>query len=308
MTITLIAIIASTFILSPVGVISHYLNGRVMSKYNSIITIFLALFLPAVKILLVLKKAPLPFFAGIFLLESLTSAIFYIWIYKHISKKPFTAWIFSKTAAIELLRDGSPLMLASLFGYIYARIDQVMLGQMLNTSSVGIYDAAVRISEVWYFLPGLIIGSLFPAIINARSVSKESYFRRLRALSFLIFGVSLSVSIVIFIFASPLMHLVFGSQYAGSIDVVRIYVWGGIGMMLGAIAQQYLVAENFGKLFFYISFGAAGINIIVNLILIPIKGPSGAALATLISYSLIPFMLLLFKHTRKDMYHIFISK
>jgi O-antigen/teichoic acid export membrane protein len=305
LTIILIAIIASTFLLAPASVVSHYLNGKVISKYNSIITIFLALFLPAVKIVLVWRGAPLTYFAGVFLLEALISTVFYIWVYRHISGRSFSSWVYKKTAAIELLRDGAPLMLASLFGYIYGRIDQVMLGQMLGVSSVGIYDAAVRISEVWYFLPGLIIGSLFPAIVNARKTSRAAYYRRLRALFFLILAISVSVSVAIFFIASPLMRLVFGAQYLGSINVVRIYVWAGIGMAVGTIAQQYLIAENFGSYFFYISFGTAGINVLLNLILIPIYGPSGAAIATLVSYTAIPFMLLLFKNTRTDIVEIF---
>lgn len=307
LTTTLIVIIAFTFVVQPLSVISHFLNARVESKYNSIITIFLAFFLPAVKITLIILNAPLPFFAGIFLLEAALYASFYLYIYEKRSQQHIRTWKFDKRIAVQLLRDGWPLMLASLSGYIYARIDQVMLGQMLGLSSVGIYDAAVRISEVWYFLPGMIVGSLFPAIINARTTDQNRYHRRLRSLALLVFGLSVFISAFIYLCASPIMQIVFGSQYAESIGVVRIYVWAGIGMAVGGLIQQYLVAENLGKIFFYTSFGTALMNIILNFILIPAHGAEGAAIATLISYSLIPLSLFCFPTTRKHVRDIFSS-
>jgi O-antigen/teichoic acid export membrane protein len=305
LTTWLIAIIAFTFVLQPFGIIANYLNAHVQAKHNSIITIFLAFLLPAVKIALILKKAPLPYFAGIFVLESSIYAIYYYYIYRKLSGHHVRTWRFNTSIARQLLKDGWPLVLASLFGYIYARIDQVMLGRMLGLSFVGIYDAAVRISEVWYFLPGMVVGSLFPAIINARLVDKNLYFKRLRMLFYFVLGISVAVSAAIFLIASPLIHIVFGAQYEASISIVHIYVWAGVGMAVGGLAQQYLVAENFGKIFFYISFGTAVVNVILNLFLIPAYGAEGAATATLTSYLLIPLSLLIFSSTRKDISRIF---
>ena len=50
---------------------------------------------------------------------------------------------------------------------IYMKIDQVMIKQMLGADQVGLYAAAVRLSEVWYFIPIVITASVFPAIIPA---------------------------------------------------------------------------------------------------------------------------------------------
>ena len=45
------------------------------------------------------------------------------------------------------------------------KIDQVMIKEMLGAEAVGQYAAAVRLSEVWYFIPIIIASSLFPAIV-----------------------------------------------------------------------------------------------------------------------------------------------
>ncbi len=59
---------------------------------------------------------------------------------------------------------------------IYLRIDQVMLGEMAGSEEVGVYAAAVRIAEAWYFIPVAVCSSVFPGIVKAGAVSSEGSF------------------------------------------------------------------------------------------------------------------------------------
>ena len=52
-----------------------------------------------------------------------------------------------------LLKDAWALMFAGIVISVYMKIDQVMLKEMLNTKAVGIYAAAVKLCEAWYFVP-----------------------------------------------------------------------------------------------------------------------------------------------------------
>ena len=52
-----------------------------------------------------------------------------------------------------LLVESWPLLLSGISIMVYMKIDQIMLGQILGDESVGIYSAALRISEIWYFIP-----------------------------------------------------------------------------------------------------------------------------------------------------------
>jgi probable polysaccharide biosynthesis protein len=53
---------------------------------------------------------------------------------------------------------------------------------MLGNEAVGQYAAATRLSEIWYFIPTVVVSSLFPAIVNARRQSEELYCDRLQKL------------------------------------------------------------------------------------------------------------------------------
>ena len=60
-------------------------------------------------------------------------------------------------------------MLAAAASFIYAKIDQVMIGSLMGNYEVGLYAATVKLVEIWYFIPSIICTSLFPAIINAKN-------------------------------------------------------------------------------------------------------------------------------------------
>jgi len=80
----------------------------------------------------------------------------------------------------RVFEDSWPLMITGVVIMIYMRIDQVMIKAMLDNKAVGNYAAAVKLSEAWYFIPMVICSSLFPAIINAKEVSEQFYYKRLQ--------------------------------------------------------------------------------------------------------------------------------
>jgi O-antigen/teichoic acid export membrane protein len=66
------------------------------------------------------------------------------------------------------MRDAWPLIFAGMVVSVYMKIDQVMLKEMLDTKAVGIYAAAVKLCEAWYFVPTVVTASVFPAIISSK--------------------------------------------------------------------------------------------------------------------------------------------
>ena len=52
-------------------------------------------------------------------------------------------------------------------------VDQVLIGQMLNDKQVGLYSAAARIAEIWYFIPIGIAGSTFPLLVESKKQSED---------------------------------------------------------------------------------------------------------------------------------------
>ena len=105
-------------------------------------------------------------------------------------------------------------------------------------------------------------------------------------------GIALLIAIFSAILAPWLIVWLFGQEYSGAIVILRIYTWSGIGLFLGVAINQYLLSENRSRDIFLYNFLSMATNIALNLILIPRLGLTGAAWATLISYSAGPVVII----------------
>jgi O-antigen/teichoic acid export membrane protein len=279
----LIGIIALAFIIQPFGVISQVFTAAVKSKYLAYATIAVAFLIPALKLLVVFFDNGILYFAGVITLEALIYVLAYIFVYHYYFKRNLWQRQFSYTRLLKLSRDSLPLVLASFSGYIYARIDQVMIQHYLDSSAVGFYDIAVRLTDLLGFAPGVIIGSLFPAIVSARTRDRAEYKKRFTSLIWLMVSMTTISAVIMCIAAPTLITLVFGTAFAPAIPLVRIYVWSMVGTLGVLLMQQYFIAEHRSQLFLLFSIIGAAINISLNMWLIPALGMAGAAYATLVT-------------------------
>jgi PST family polysaccharide transporter len=203
------------------------------------------------------------------------------------------------------MHDSWPLLLAGLSGYVYAKIDQVLLLHYINSTTVGIYGVAVKLTQIWAFIPGLIIGSMFPAIVNSKKIDFKLYAKRFKALSSITVGITFIIALPLYIFAPLVINIIFGDAYISAVPILRIYLWTSIAITLVVLTQQYFITENLTRIFLYTSIIGATSNILLNIILIPNFGSEGSAWGTLISYLSVVLSLFLFKKSRDGIIKIF---
>jgi len=279
----LIVLFAFSFILQAINVISIFFYSIVKSKNNVRAAMAAALISSILKIAVILLGQGVIWIMFIYVLDSIWQGIGLIISYRRFGLK-INNWKYNRTLAFKLLKDSWPLMLASATGFIYLKIDQVMIGWLLSNHEVGLYAAAVKLVEIWYFIPGIICGSLFPAIINAKITDSVIYKKRLKALYLLMIGVALAIAIPSTLLANWAIVMLYGSKYLSAGPILQIYAWSGIGLFVSTVITQYFLSENRSLAIFYYNFFSMVINIAINLILIPLIGLTGAAWATLISY------------------------
>jgi len=294
---TAILLIALSNFFVPFNVVNLYFQAKVFSKPTVILSVLISSCLSLLKVLFVVFGLDVFFFVGIFLLESILAMIGNIFIYTKNGQKIFD-WKFDIDLAKRLLSKSWPLMFSSAFVLIYSRIDQIIIKHMMDQASVGVYDVAVRLAENWYMLPGIIVGSLYPAIINAGKINIQHHNNRLTKLYALLFYLSLFFILPVSILSNYIVNLFYGSQFIGAGMVLRIYIWSGLGVSIGTIVNQYLIAQGYTKISFLLNFVNMLTNVILNIILIPRYGLSGAALATLVSYSIFPITIIFFSETK----------
>ena len=191
---------------------------------------------------------------------------------------------FNRHVAKKLLIDSWPLVLSGLAVMIYMRTDQIMIKEMLGEKEVGLYSAATRISEIWYFVPILITNSIFPAILNVKKDSPKYLFRLRVLFSVLVWIGILVAAITVFIYDWLIIFL-YGQDYQQAGQVLMIHIWGGIFVALGAASGSWFVSENLQRYALYRTLLGASVNIALNFALIPKYGILGAAIGTVVAQS-----------------------
>lgn len=277
----LIAIIAFAVIFQAFNVIDYNYQAQVKSKYVVFVQIIQLVVSSATKIILVCISAPLVWFACVFLLDSVLIAGGLAIAYTS-NRGKLWFWDWHCQTAKQLLRDSWPLILSGIAISVYLRIGQVMIKEMLDAEQVGLYAAAARLSEAWYFIPVAISSSVFPAIINSKKMNEALYYQRLQKLYYLMVLIALTIALPTTFLAPWVIGLLYGSAYLPAAGVLSIHIWTGVFVFLGVASGKWFLAENYINKNLYRTLLGMVINIAANLILIPVYGILGAAIAALL--------------------------
>jgi polysaccharide transporter, PST family len=283
LTMRLVAVLASASIFQSFDTIDLWFQSQVKSKYTVLAknTAFAVVALG--KVVLVNIHAPLLMFAGANLAESFIGAIGLVILYRW-QGYSLKRWRWNSLLASTLLRESWPLILAGLSVMIYMKIDQIMLGHMLGDTAVGVYSAATRVSEVWYFVPVAIASSVAPTIYAAKKEADNSgYYNYISQLLRLLSCISILIAIPMTYASGPIIRLIFGDGYAGAEMILSIHIWTSLFVFTGVGTSCWFIAEGLAHLSFQRTLIGAGVNIFLNLILIPAYGGVGAAIATVVS-------------------------
>lgn len=279
---TIVAIHGLIVLFKAGDIAKFWFESQVQSKYIVWVQNGVFLSIALVKVGLILWQAPLIAFIWAMLIEVIV-VTFLMLIVMNMRGPSLERLRVSAERAISLLKDSWPLILSSIAIMIYMKIDQIMLGQMIGDEAVGIYSAATRISEVWYFIPMIIVASVFPSILEAKKRSETLYHDRLQKLYDLMVLISITVALPMTFLATPIIRLLFGEMYIQGGVVLAIHIWASIFVFLGVASGKWFLAENRQKLVLQRTAFGAVMNIVLNILLIPEFGVVGAAIALVFS-------------------------
>lgn len=276
-----------------------WFQSQIQSKYSVVVRSGGAVCAAALQVGAILADASVLVFLGILAVQSSLQALgFAAMIRRH--GPPLSSFSPSGAIAKRLLRDSWPLMISAFSTMVYMKVDQIMLKQMATTEAVGVYASAVKLSEVWYFIPIAFASSVFPEIVRLREdADRSEYLDRVQNFYDLTAAVVYVVTFVVTLSAPYIVPWIFGESYAGAGTILQIHVWSFIFIGLGVARGKWLIAENLTRLAMMATLMGAVVNVVLNLVLIPEYGGIGAAWSTLVSYAVYAyFSLLLSKKTR----------
>ena len=287
MALILVSIVATGLVFQAFDTIDSYFQSQVQSKLTVWAKNVAFLVIAALRILLIHKKAPVWTFAAAGVAELALGAIGLAVAYSMMGRN-LLKWRTNWQLSMSLLKQGWPLMLSGMAIMIYVRIDTVMLKVMQGDAAAGLYAAATRISEVWYFVPTAIVSSVSPAIMRSKS-NPLLYYQRLRALFSVMTLTAVTIGSCIALASHWIVEHLYSSAYASAAPVLAVHIWASVFVFLGVAQSPWDISENLLRLSLYRTVAGAIVNILLNLYLIPHYSALGAAFATVVSYAISAF-------------------
>ncbi len=240
-----------------------------------------------IRIYLVLRReATVYALSWIFVGELALSGILVAVVYGRVCPGSPWRWSWSGAHARRWAGEGWTQLLSGLAIFAYMRIDQIMLEKMAGARAVGIYSAAVKISEIGYFIPVMLGATLLPSVIRTRQSDQVKYIRRRQLYFDLSALIAVALAVPTSIMAPWIVPFLFGANFSDASHILALHAWSALFVFTGVARGQYLLTEGLLRFSFVATVSGAIVNVGLNIVLIPRWGGIGAAWATLIAYAI----------------------
>jgi PST family polysaccharide transporter len=280
----LVSILSLTLLFQSFDAIDFLFQSQVRSKITVWAKNGAFLITAALRVWLIHLRAPLWAFAIALTSETALGAVGLILGYRW-SGGNLSSWQFHKRRALQLLQQSWPILFSGMAIMVYMRLDMVMLEMMRGSFAVGVYSAATRISEVWYFIPMAIVSSVSPSIMRVKN-DPALLNSRLRKLFSLMTLIACVIGSIVALSSHFIIRILYSNSYSGAAPVLAVHVWASVFVFLGVAQSPWDLTKNLTKLALYRTVMGAIINVAMNLYLIPRYSALGAAIATVVSYSI----------------------
>lgn len=259
---------------------NYWFQSRLQAKYTAIASLIAYTITAIYKIILLVTNQPVTLFALSISIDYISVALILFYFYK---KEGGGKLSFSFKYGKNLLKKSYHFILPSLMVAIYGQTDKMMLKHMINETEIGYYATAVSLCSVWCFVLNAIIDSVNPSIMKSYQDDEKSFIKYNKVLYFIVFYISIFVSILFTVFGKLIIQILFGEAYLPTVSSLRIITWYTAFSYLGVARNAWIVCKNKQRYLKYLYFSSAVLNVILNILFIPKYGAVGAALASLIS-------------------------
>lgn len=208
-----------------------------------------------------------------------TFFIGYFLFIRYIDKPTFSV-NFKLSGAI--LKRSMPYAILILLMLIYSRLDGVLLERLHENGAeqAGIYAQGYRLLDAFYMFGMIFAGLLFPMFSRLLSENKAAIYPLLKSAGDLLLGSAILIAFICIYNGDLFMSTIY-QDYEEAVGPFQWLMLSFIAICMNFIFGTLLTASGNLKVLNWISFIGIGVNITLNILLIPRFGAEGAAITTL---------------------------
>lgn len=166
---------------------------------------------------------------------------------------------------------------------ITQRVDILIVGGYLGSRPAGLYAVAAQIGDVLLVVPA----ALGFVIFRRGALDMQNHWPDALRMIALTGGLGVLAAGTVAVFAAPVVRAVFGAEYLGAVDALRLLLIGIAALGAQGVVSAYVAARGRPRAVFAAWATAAVVNIGLNLAVVPDHGIEGAAAVSSLSYMLV---------------------
>ncbi len=173
----------------------------------------------------------------------------------------------------------------NIYGFVanlYDRLDVVLLSKLAGDYATGIYGAAYRVIGMVQLLPYGVLYSLLPGLSQEASTQAGQAEKLEKAMGLLL-SAAFVIVLATMVFADTLVPKLLGARFAESAAALKILIWGVILRYVNYALNMKLLANGHEKVFVVTSAVCLAVNVIGNLMFIPMFSWRAAAVLTIVT-------------------------
>jgi lipopolysaccharide exporter len=200
----------------------------------------------------------------------------------------------------ELFHYGKFTLGTNISSMFVKNTDTWMIGRIISTAGVAIYNPAVRLSNLVEVPTLAIAGVFFPQVAQRLKEQGEEGVRDIYVKSVsLILALTIPMVLPLYIFAELAITLIFGREYVEAASILRVTLFYTLIIPFNRQFGTVMDGTKRPKINFYLLVLVAALNLVFNFIFLYQFGVIGSAFATLVSY------LIVFTLNQIILYNIF---
>jgi O-antigen/teichoic acid export membrane protein len=182
---------------------------------------------------------------------------------------------------LTLASTSLPFAVQEIFTTLLARVDALILTVLVTQAALGAYGAAYRLFESTLFISYALVGAfaaMFTYLGPDTAPTLRSVFQRAIKLSLVLL---MPAAIAFVVLAGPICELIYGAGFASATVPLRILGPGAVAMGLATLTTSLVLSRGDPRRIASLTGIMVAVNVVLNLVLIPLYGVAGAATAML---------------------------
>lgn len=183
------------------------------------------------------------------------------------------------TESVDMLKSASPYALLIITSFAYSRGDALLIKYIINNAALGMYSAAYRFLETLSLIPTALSHNLFPIAAKAKGITSQSL---LQIMSIFV-GMGLLFGVFLYFSAELLITLLIGEKYLEAVPILKVFSFGVFFFFINAPLSTVIQSSHIVKRFLPFGIANTVLNIVLNIITLPMYGIIAAAVVMVIT-------------------------